>query len=54
MSARDFPTLPASTVRLEALQGLYVPEVMTPLAFTPLYAELSPAELLSYNRKHGE
>lgn len=35
------------------MNGLYIPEMLTPLYFTPLYARLSEDERLSYNRKHG-
>lgn len=35
------------------MNGLYIPEILTPLYFTPLYAGLSQDERLSYNRKHG-
>jgi hypothetical protein len=35
------------------MTGLFVPESLTPLAFTPLYAELSEEDRLAYNHLHG-
>lgn len=35
------------------MTGLFIPEILTPLAFTPLYVELSDDEKLSYNHAHG-
>ena len=35
------------------MTGLYIPEMLTPLYFTPLYADLAEDERLAYNRKHG-
>jgi hypothetical protein len=35
------------------MTGLFIPEVLTPLSFTPLYAALTEAEKLAYNRAHG-
>ena len=32
---------------------LYIPERLTPLAWTPLYAGLSPEDRVAYNRLHG-
>jgi hypothetical protein len=34
------------------MMGLYIPEMLTPLYFTPLYADLTEDERLAYNRKH--
>ncbi len=35
------------------MNGLYIPERLTPLYFTPLYSDLTEEEKLSYNRTHG-
>lgn len=35
------------------MTGLFIPEVLTPLYFTPLYSALNESEKLSYNRAHG-
>ncbi len=35
------------------MTGLYIPELLTPLYFTPLYACLTESERLAYNRMHG-
>ena len=35
------------------MTGLFIPECLTPLAFTPLYASLCEEHRLSYNRLHG-
>jgi hypothetical protein len=35
------------------MKELFVPESLTPLAFTPLYAELSDEDKLAYNHLHG-
>lgn len=35
------------------MTGLFIPERLTPLAFTPLYTDLTDEEKLSYNRAHG-
>ena len=35
------------------MTGLFIPERLTPLYFTPLYAELTEQEKRSYNRAHG-
>lgn len=50
MSTQWFPTAPAI---LETRQSLFIPEVLTPLAFTDLYADLTEEQRLLYNRKHG-
>lgn len=41
------------TPEVEGLKGLFVPELLTPLAFTPLYAELSEVQRRRYNQIHG-
>ena len=33
--------------------GLFIPESLTPLAWTPLYAGLSGEDRLAYNHLHG-
>lgn len=35
------------------MNGLYIPERLTPLYFTPLYSDLTEEEKLSYNHTHG-
>ncbi len=48
-------TLPEThgTLEVEGLTGLFVPEFLTPLAFTPLYGELSEVQRRRYNQIHG-
>lgn len=36
------------------MTGLFIPEELTPLAFTPVYAGLTDAQRLAYNRLHGQ
>lgn len=39
--------------RISSRAALFIPEVLTPLAFTPLYADLPDAQKLRYNQLHG-
>ncbi len=43
----------ASFATISKRSALFVPEVLTPLSFTPLYAGLSEAQRLRYNQLHG-
>jgi P-aminobenzoate N-oxygenase AurF len=36
------------------MTGLFIPEALTPLAFTPVYAAITDAQRLAYNRLHGQ
>ncbi len=35
------------------MKALYIPECLTPLAWTPIYSGLAPADRFAYNRLHG-
>jgi hypothetical protein len=53
MSTPWFPSLTQRCDNIAVPRGGFIPEVLTPLAFTTIYPELTEAQRRAYNRLHG-